>query len=267
MDDAQERHFHLTNGGKFTRRVCSPIESAEPPRSDMISLAALCGGQLQVNGHRHHIFALRPPGCTIKGYTGPLDGEFLPDHLLSRTPSNRKHLSKKLAMAIDRSPPAPPPSGPYSVTRGALKALQALIEACGLNIPDDFLRYVEYIGFTAAQPGSDMVHFPTPLREQDAMLAIKALEACAVAAIADLRYGGDGRQIAVDIDKTSCFLMSAYLTTVDGMGKQDPEVKKKIPGESKRKHTSAYPSILTIDRYGPKPGSVDPVPSTLCQSV
>jgi len=140
-------------------------------------------------------------------------------------------------MAITRTPGASPSPAPYSVTRGALQALKNLIESCEYNIPVEFLRHVEYIAFTAASPGSDMVHFPTPLREQDTMLAIKALEACAAAAIADLRCGDetpseseDGRQITVDVDKTSCFLMSAYLTTVDGMGKQDARVKTKVPG-------------------------------------
>jgi len=94
---------------------------------------------------------------------------------------------------------------------------------------------MEGIDFTATSPGSDAVHFPSPLREQDTMLAIKALEACAAAAIADLRCGVDPqsqykRRINIDVDKTSCFLMSAYLTTVDGMGKQDPGVKAKVPG-------------------------------------
>jgi len=140
-------------------------------------------------------------------------------------------------MAIDRTPVVAPPTAPYSVTRGALEALRALITASQYHLPVEFLEQVGYIAFASALPGSDMVHFPSPLREQDTMLAIKALEACAAAAIADLRYGEsvseseEGRQITVDVDKTSCFLMSAYLTTVDGMGKQDSRVKAKIPGK------------------------------------
>ncbi|KAK1756177.1 formyl-CoA:oxalate CoA-transferase [Echria macrotheca] len=155
-------------------------------------------------------------------------------------------------MAIDRTPVAPPPPGPYSVARGALQALQALIQSCGLNIPEDFLRHVEYIAFTATNPGSDGVHFPTPLKEQDAMLAIKALEACAAAAIADLRYGGDGRRIAVDVDKTSCFLMSAYLTSIDGMGKQHPGVKQKIPDTDLNQAQSILYRRLSANLYETK---------------
>lgn len=79
--------------------------------------------------------------------------------------------------------------------------------------------------------------FPCPLKEQDAIAAIKGLEACAAAAIADLRVCGGGRggghvdrEIVVDLDKAACFLMSAYLTTIDGKDKANPESKKKIKG-------------------------------------
>ena len=63
-------------------------------------------------------------------------------------------------MAINRTPVAPPPLGLYSVARGALQALQALIQSCGLNIPDDFLRHVEYIAFTAAKSGCRPIELP-----------------------------------------------------------------------------------------------------------
>ncbi|KAK0646157.1 CoA-transferase family III [Cercophora newfieldiana] len=138
-------------------------------------------------------------------------------------------------MAIDSTTGAAQPPAPYSVTEGALQALKDLISACEYTLPVEFLRHVEYITFDASSPGSDMVHFPCPLREQDAMLAIKALEACAAAAIVDLLCGDetpseneDGRRIVIDVDKTSCFLMSAYLTTIDGLGKLDNGVKAKL---------------------------------------
>ena len=80
-----------------------------------------------------------------------------------------------------------------------------------------------------------MVLFPCPLKELEAVAAIKALEACAAAAIADLRYGKTPRLIEVDVDKTACFLMSAYISTVGGMDKTDPAVKSRLPGMTVRK--------------------------------
>ena len=76
------------------------------------------------------------------------------------------------------------------------------------------------------------MYFPCPLKEQEAAGAIKALEACAAASIANLRYGSPAkpRKIVVDMDRIACFLISAYVSTIDGMDKQAPGVKDKIPG-------------------------------------
>lgn len=178
-------------------------------------------------------------------------------------------------MAITGTPGDAPPPVPYSVTQGASEALHHLIAACGKNLPLHFLQHTEYLAFTAASPESDMVHFPSPLREQDTMLAIKALEACAAAAVADLRCGDetlledqDGRQITVDVDKTSCFLMSAYLTTIDGMGKQHPDIRTKVPGTLIRRLRLLRPSMLTPQcRLGLQPGPVRFVSPSVCQSL
>jgi hypothetical protein len=113
---------------------------------------------------------------------------------------------------------------------GASTALKSLLTSARGEFPEDFLQYVEGVIFTSSNPNDAVLHFPCPLKEQDATAAIKALEACGAAAIADLRFGKEQRMISVDIDKTACFLMSAYLTTVDGLGKGDKEVKSRIPG-------------------------------------
>jgi hypothetical protein len=93
------------------------------------------------------------------------------------------------------------------------------------------LAFTEAVEITATSAQGDAVHFPTPLREQEATAAIKALEACAAAAIAQVRYGAEPGAVRVDTDKVSAFLMSAYLTTLDGMDKADPRIKDKIPGK------------------------------------
>ncbi len=84
---------------------------------------------------------------------------------------------------------------------------------------------------TASSEEGDSIHFPTPLRAQETVAAIKGLEGCAAAAIAKLRYGDEkSRRVQVDLDKVSAFLMSAYITTLDGMDKADPEIKGRVPG-------------------------------------
>lgn len=138
-------------------------------------------------------------------------------------------------MAIPRQHPKPKA---YSVVEGSSEALGKLLEACGGVLPGEFTRHRAAVAFTSASSSSEGgVFFPSPLKEQDAIAAIKGLEACAAAAIADLRLGGGGdggrvdRQIVVDLDKAACFLMSAYLTTIDGKDKGNPEARKKIKGQ------------------------------------
>lgn len=127
----------------------------------------------------------------------------------------------------------------YSVVRGAHDALQRLCNVCGNDLPQDVLSLATTVEIASMSGKGDGVHFPSPLREQDAATAIKALEASAAAAIADLRYGKENRKIRVDVDKVSPFLMSAYLTTLDGMGKADSRIKERIPGEL----NSSQPSV------------------------
>lgn len=121
----------------------------------------------------------------------------------------------------------------YSVVDGAQEALKRLCELCRDELPEAVLPLVKTVGISSASGKGGGVHFPTPLKEQDAAAAIKGLEACLTAAIADLRYGVSSRKIQVDTDKVSSFLMSAYLTTLDGMGKADPRIRERIPGKQK----------------------------------
>lgn len=120
---------------------------------------------------------------------------------------------------------------PYSVIQGSRAALGSLLALCRTEVPADFLPLARNVTITSTLGDGDQVHFPSPLREQDVTAAIKSLEACAAGAIANLRYGTARRGITVDLDKISGFLMSAYLTTVDGMDKTDARVKEKVPGK------------------------------------
>jgi hypothetical protein len=134
-------------------------------------------------------------------------------------------------MVLKRVLSQPTQSRPaYSVRQGASKALNSLMAACHHQLPAEFINHLQNVVFTTPTASSDEVIFPCPLKEQEAAAAIKGLEACAAAAIADLRYGARPRTVEIDLAKTACFLMSAYITTIDGMTKASPDVKEKIPG-------------------------------------
>ena len=119
---------------------------------------------------------------------------------------------------------------PYSVANGASEAFGELLKQCKDQIPKEFGSYSGKVKFAPSSHG-DQVYFPSPCREQDVIAAIKALEACAAAAIGDLRHGKKTRSMKVDLDKSACFLMSAYLATIDGKCKgQTPNGL--IPGKT-----------------------------------
>lgn len=123
-------------------------------------------------------------------------------------------------------------SNGYSLLGGAHVALEALAAACGSELPREVDEYIKYVTFWNSATSSDSVCFPCPLKEQETGSALKALEGCAAAALAQLRYGAQGRGVEVDVGKVAAFMMSAYLTTLDGMGKSHTKIKLRLPGWS-----------------------------------
>ncbi|GAB1320643.1 hypothetical protein MFIFM68171_10853 [Madurella fahalii] len=140
----------------------------------------------------------------------------------------------------------------YSVVDGAQDALKRLCELCHDELPGAIRPLVRTVEISSGSGKGEAVHFPTPLKEQDAVAAIKGLEACLAAAIADLRYGMSSRKIQVDTDKVSTFLMSAYLTTLDGMGKADPRIREKIPDTDLNQAQSVLYRRLSANLYRTK---------------
>ncbi|KAH6694069.1 CoA-transferase family III [Plectosphaerella plurivora] len=126
----------------------------------------------------------------------------------------------------------------YSVKSGAESALATLLTVCGDEIPQEFTDRVHHVAFNAH--AGDQIFFPCPLKEQEAVASIKALEGLAAAAIADLRQGPRTRSIEIDMAKVACFLMSAYLCTIDGMDKAHPRVKDKITDLYRRLSANLY---------------------------
>ncbi|OIW33451.1 CoA-transferase family III [Coniochaeta ligniaria NRRL 30616] len=141
---------------------------------------------------------------------------------------------------------------PYSVIDGANVALDSLLLSIHGQLADEIVHYAKDVLFSSPSPCGAALQFPCPLKEQEATAAIKALEACVVAAIADLRYGVKPRPIHVDIEKIACFLMSAYLTTIDGLGKGDARVRAKIPDTDLNQAQSNVYRRLSANLYETK---------------
>ena len=125
---------------------------------------------------------------------------------------------------------------PYSVIDGSKRATEALKTLAGNQLPPEILKHAREVTLTSAIDGTQ-IYFPCPFKETEATVALKSIEASAVAAIADLRYGNQNRKIEVDLEQTACFLFSTYIATIAGMGKQNPKVKSKLKGSSGQDHS------------------------------
>ncbi|KAI5465024.1 CoA-transferase family III domain-containing protein [Mariannaea sp. PMI_226] len=94
------------------------------------------------------------------------------------------------------------------------------------SLPSAVKGLVSEVTFTSAR---DFPCFPIPFKETETTAALKAIEASVVCLLADLKDGeSKTRPVVVNLEKTTAFLCQAYLATVDGLGKLDPLVKKKL---------------------------------------
>ncbi|KAL7626306.1 hypothetical protein AAE478_003077 [Parahypoxylon ruwenzoriense] len=126
-------------------------------------------------------------------------------------------------------PPTTVGPGSRSVSEGAKDAFKTLWQSIKAELPREFLRYVGHVIFSSYSQTGDVVCFPCPLREQEAVAALKALEGCAAAAIADIRRTKRERIINVTLERVASFLMSAYITNIDGLDKCNTKIKERIP--------------------------------------
>ena len=122
-------------------------------------------------------------------------------------------------------------SNVYSVIDGAKEATRALLNSAANELPSEVLDHLEDVTITTTTDGTQ-IYFPCPFKETEAAVALKSIEACVVAAIADLRYGVQRRKIEIELEKTATFLFSTYIATISGLGKQDANVKSKLKGET-----------------------------------
>ncbi|KAI8626935.1 CoA-transferase family III [Xylariaceae sp. FL1651] len=135
-----------------------------------------------------------------------------------------------MAVSCQRSTPAcGPGEAPYSVSPNAHHAMETLVQSSRSELPAEFIRRIQDVVFDRHSDTGDLVCFPCPLRQQEACAALKALEGCAAAALADLQCKKLHRKITVNLEQVTCFLMSAYITTLDGLDKCNPRIKPRLP--------------------------------------
>lgn len=118
---------------------------------------------------------------------------------------------------------------PYSLQKGIHSALKDLLRTADGLVPLEVKNHLRDVTFESKGHG-DVIGLPCPLKETEAVTALKAVEASTIAAITDLRFGMDKRDITISVERATCFLFAAYLSTVDGMAKGDPNVKSKLKG-------------------------------------
>jgi hypothetical protein len=116
------------------------------------------------------------------------------------------------------------------ILSGTRLALEQLLAKAKEHLPGECLSHVARVNFSTANTGSP--YFPSPLKQTEAISALKAVEAGVASAIADLRKVPKTPRINVDLERATAFLFSTYLATVGGMDKSNPRVKKLLKGRS-----------------------------------
>lgn len=112
---------------------------------------------------------------------------------------------------------------------GTETALEQLLAKAKDNLPEECLSHIEHVQFSTANTGSP--YFPSPLKQTEAISALKAVEAGVASAIADLQHGQASRSIVVDVERATAFLFSTYLATVGGFDKSNPRAKELLKGQ------------------------------------
>ena len=114
----------------------------------------------------------------------------------------------------------------FSVLESTEKAIRTLVEDPLLPIPREVKALISKITFTNE---SEPILLPCPFRELEAAAALKTIEAAVANAIGKLRFGYE-QEVLIDLQHATLFLLMAYISTVDGLGKQDKGVKAKLKG-------------------------------------
>jgi hypothetical protein len=146
---------------------------------------------------------------------------------------------------------------------GTRSALQQLLAKASEQLPEESLSHINRVDFSTANTGSP--YFPSPLKQTEAISALKAVEAGIASSIADLKDGSTSRSINVDLERATAFLFSTYLATVGGMDKANPKVKKLLKGQCYQ--ASLNTLIVNPARYRSSPSTVYIVSETVRESL
>ena len=111
---------------------------------------------------------------------------------------------------------------------GTRSALQQLLAKAKEQLPEESIPHINKVDFSTANTGTP--YFPSPLKQTEAISALKAVEAGVASSIADLKNGSTSRSIDVDLERATAFLFSTYLATVGGMDKSNSKVKTLLKG-------------------------------------
>jgi len=106
------------------------------------------------------------------------------------------------------------------------KAIQTLIGDPLLPIPEEVKRLV---GRTNFLNESNPILLPTPFRHVEAAAALKCVEGAIANLIGKERFGYE-QDVSIDLQHSTLFLLMAYISTIDGMGKQDKAARAKLKG-------------------------------------
>ena len=117
-------------------------------------------------------------------------------------------------------------SSDYSMLAETEKSLESLLNLSVDQLPSESLELIRSVSLISKPTATP--YFPCPLKETEAVSALKAVEGGLAAAIWKLRSGIRPNRIIVDLEKATCFLFSAYIATIDGLHKGDPAVKGKL---------------------------------------
>jgi hypothetical protein len=114
----------------------------------------------------------------------------------------------------------------YSVLAVAQEVLELITSKKNLPLPDRARELAKNTKFhVPPSPLSTDVVLPCPLKQLETVAALKAVEGAVANALGEQRYGFV-QTTTVDLQHATMFLYMAYLASVDGLGKLDPEVRK-----------------------------------------
>jgi hypothetical protein len=118
----------------------------------------------------------------------------------------------------------------YSPIEEAKRIFDLLVaQKDDLLLPLDLEEGAKSLEFTSEK---NQVYFPIPFKETETTAALKAVEALVANSLANLRWGPKSRKVEINLERTTCFLIQTYLSTIDGLGKYDSGIKAKLKGSS-----------------------------------